>query len=169
MYGFRNKKTIVMLVLCVMLGFMAVGYSFLMSELKINSSASITSTWDIRITGITCYNDAGNAYNIEEPTFTATKAIFKVAVVEPGTVMSCTVTIENQGTLTGVLNALTMSSSGSDAISYQMQGLKEGDTIASGETKHLYVYSTYETLIEYDPSYNMKKLEIGLDWLQYAK
>jgi len=168
MYGFKNKKTIVMLVLCVMLGFMAVGYSFLMSELKINSSASISSTWDIRITGISCSNESGNAYNLEEPTFTATKAIFKIVVTDPGDVMNCTVTIQNQGTIAGILNSLTMSSSGSDAISYQMQGLAEGDTIAVGETKYLYVSSTYETLVEYDPTYSMNKLEVGIDWLQYA-
>lgn len=167
MYRFRQKKTIIIVALCVMMCFMAVGYSILMSELKINGSANITSTWNIRITGITC-SSYGSAYNIEAPTFTATTAKFRVAVLAPGDQVSCTVTIKNEGTLTGILNGISMTSSGSDAISYEISGLKEGDVIAAGDTKYLYVYSKYTTATDYDPDQRMKKLEVDLDWVQYT-
>lgn len=162
-----GKKTIVALALCVGVFFMAVGYSILMSELKINGTANITSTWDVRITGISG-NLEGDAYNIESPSYTTSTAKFNVSLVNPGDRATYTVTIKNQGTLTAILNKLDISSSGTDAIRYNIIGLKEGDTIAAGATKTLQIEVYYSKNAIADPEQRIKKVKVGLDWMQYT-
>jgi len=163
-----NKKLIVSLVLCIGVLFMAVGYSFLMTELKINGSASISSTWDIRVTGITEISREGSAYNIEEPRYTVSTAKFNVALVNPGDSISFKVTIENKGSLTAILNSMDITTSGTSAIIYDVNGLVDGDTLASGEIKNLYVTATYNSNEIADPYERVKRLTVGLDWVQYT-
>lgn len=163
----RNKKTIISIALCIGIFFMAVGYSVLMTQLKINGSANITSTWDIRITGISNGTSVGSAYNIEEPSFTDTTAKFNVSLVNPGDSMTYTVTIKNNGTLTAILNSMDITTSGTDAIIYEVTGLKEGDTITAGSTKALTVVARYNSNVIADPSERVKRLKVGLDWVQY--
>lgn len=162
-----GKKTIVALALCIGVFFMAVGYSILMSELKINGTANITSTWDVRITGISG-SLSGDAYNIEAPSYTTSTAKFNVSLVNPGDYASYTITIKNQGTLTAILNKLDITSSGTDAIVYSVKGLKEGDTIAAGATKTLVIKVDYNSSTIADPEQRIKKVKVGLDWMQYT-
>lgn len=163
-----NKKTIIALVLCVGVFFMAVGYSVLISQLKINGTANITSKWDIQITGITKGISTGSAYNIEEPTYTANTANFSVALVNPGDSMTYEVTIKNVGTLTGILNGMEITTSGTDAIVYEVTGLKEGDTIAGEKDKTLKIVAKYDSDVIADPNQRVKKLKVVLDWVQYT-
>lgn len=163
-----NKKTVVAVMLCVGVFFMAVGYSILMSELKINGTANITSTWDIRITGITNGTSVGSAYNIEKPSYNETTAKFNVSLVNPGDSMTYTVTIANNGTLTAILTSMDITTSGTDAIIYEVSGVKEGDTLASGETKQITVVARYNSNVIADPTQRAKKLKVSLDWVQYT-
>lgn len=167
-YMRMRKKTIVAILLCVGVFFMAVGYSALVTELKISGSANITSTWDIRITGISNGTRVGGAYNIELPSYTSTTAKFNVSLVNPGDSMTYTVTIENKGTLTAILNGLDVTTSGTDAIIYEVSGLSEGDTITSGSSKTLTVVARYDSSVVADPNQRAKKLKVSLDWIQYA-
>lgn len=163
-----NKKTIISLVLCVGVLFMAVGYSVLMTELKINGTANITSTWDIRVTGITEGVAVGSAYNIESPSFTATTAKFNVSLVNPGDQMTYEVTIENKGTVTAILDMLDITTSGTDAIIYEVTGLKSGDTLAAGQVKKMTVVARYNSNVIADPTDRVKRLKVGLNWVQYT-
>ena len=49
----REKRNIVIGLLCVMVVFMSVGYAVLSQNLKINGTANITGSWDIYIESIT--------------------------------------------------------------------------------------------------------------------
>lgn len=164
----RNKKTIIALALCLGVFFMSVGYSILMSELKINGKANITSTWDIRITGISDGTNVGGAYNIEAPSYTATTAKFNVSLVDPGDSMTYTVTIQNKGTLTGFLNNIEVTTSGTDAIIYEVSGLMYGNTLPAGSTATLTVVAKYNPNVVADPLQRVKKLKVSLDWIQYT-
>lgn len=164
----RNKKTIIALALCLGVFFMSVGYSILMSELKINGKANITSTWDIRITGISDGTNVGGAYNIEAPSYTATTAKFNVSLVDPGDSMTYTVTIQNKGTLTGAVSNIDITTSGTDAIVYTVSGINNGDTIAAGATKTLTVVAKYNPNVVADPLQRVKKLKVTIDWVQYT-
>ena len=163
-----GKKSIIALALCLGVFFMAIGYSILMTELKINGSANISSTWDIRITGISNGTSVGSAYNIESPSFTATTAKFNVSLVNPGDSMTYLVTITNQGTLTAILNSMDITTSGTDAIIYEVTGLKEGDTVEAGSSIQLQVKARYNSNEIADPTQRTKRLKVGLDWVQYT-
>jgi len=165
---YRRKKNIIIMVMLIAIVFMSVGYSILRTELKITGGANITSTWDVRITGITNNNSTGSAYNLEEPSFTNDTAKFKVILVNPGDSMTYTVTIENKGTLTAVLNGMNITTSGTDAIIYEVSGVKEGDTLAAGGTKTLTVVARYNSNVIADPYERAKTLKVGLEWLQYT-
>lgn len=164
----RNKKTIIAIALCLGAFFMSVGYSILMSELKINGKANITSTWDIRITGITTSSTVGGAYNVETPTYTATTAKFHVSLVNPGDKIEYKVTIENKGTLTGAVSNIDVTESGTDAITYTVSGLNNGTPIAAGATATVTVIAEYNPNVVADPVQRMKKLTIDIDWVQYT-
>lgn len=163
-----NKKTIISIVLCLAAVFMGVGYSILSTNLKITGGANITSTWDVRITGIVNNNATGSAYNLEEPSFTNDTARFRVALVDPGDSMTYTVTIENKGTITAILNGLDITTSGTDAIIYEVSGVKEGDTLAAGETIDVTVVARYNSNVIADPDQRVKTLSVGLEWIQYT-
>ena len=146
---------------------MSVGYSILMSELKINGKANITSTWDIRITGITTSSTVGGAYNVETPTYTATTAKFHVSLVNPGDSMTYTVTIQNKGTLKAEVDNIDVSESGTDAIIYTVSGINNFTAIAAGETVTFTVTAKYNPNVVADPVQRMKKLTVDIDWVQY--
>jgi len=163
-----NKKTIISICLCIAACFMAVGYSILMTDLKIIGGANITSTWDVRITGILSVKTEGSAYNLEEPTFTQNTAKFKVVLINPGDTMTYKVTIKNQGTLTAVLNSMNITTSGSDAIIYEVSGIKDGDTLEAGQSIVVNVEAKYNPNVIADPEESMKTLKVGLEWIQYT-
>ena len=163
-----NKKTIISLALCLGAMFMAVGYSILMSELKINGSANISSTWDVHIRDIDEVNRTGSAYNIEEPSHTANTAKFNVSLVNPGDSISFGVVIENSGTIPAVLNGMNVSQSGTDAISYSVSGLADGDVIYPDDEVYLYIDVEYNSSVIADPYERVKKLKVDLDWVQYT-
>lgn len=163
-----NKKAIVSICFCVAVFFMAVGYSILMTDLKITGSANITSTWDVRIIDISNNNSVGSAYNLEEPSFTIDTAKFKVVLVNPGDSMTYTITIKNQGTVTAVLNGMNITTSGSDAIIYEVTGVKEGDMLVAGQTVAVTVVARYNSNVIADPNESMKTLKVGLEWIQYT-
>ncbi len=164
----RKSKTLIIIALCIGICAMAVGYSVLMTELKIKGTANITSTWDVRITGISKGTSTGSAYNIETPSYTNTTAKFNVSLVNPGDSMTYSVTIQNKGTVTALLSGMTITTSGTDAIEYTVSGLKEGDTIAASATKTVTVVAKYKTGYTADPHERAKKLNVDLEWVQYS-
>lgn len=164
----RNKKSIIILALCIGVFFMAVGYSVLMTELKITGTANVTSTWDVRITGISSGTSVGSAYNIEQPSFTSTTAKFNVSLVNPGDSMTYTVTIQNKGTITALLNDFQITTSGTDAIIYEVKGVSVGFTILeANQTATITVIARYNSNQIADPNERVKKLKVGLEWVQY--
>ena len=79
-----KAKNIIIGALLAAVAIMAVGYAALAQTLKINGTASITSTWNVAITGISSGVATGTATNGSEPSFTGTSATFNVNLVKPG-------------------------------------------------------------------------------------
>ena len=82
--------------------------------------------------------------------------------------MTYQVTIENKGRLTAELNAMTITTSGTDAIIYEVSGIAEGDTLESSGSKTLTVTARYNSSVIADPDARAKILNVGLDWIQYT-
>ena len=80
----RNKKTIMIGILCTLVAIMTVGYALLAQELNINGRASIDSTWKVEITNITEKDIVGDATSKEVPSYTSTTANFSVGLIQPG-------------------------------------------------------------------------------------
>lgn len=166
MRKFSNKKAIVILCLCIAVIFMATGYAILMTDLNINGTVNINSTWDIRITNIEDSFTVGSAYNIEEPSYTSTTARFNVSLVNPGDSKTYTVTIKNNGTIPAYLSDISFSESGTSAITYTVGGISEGDTLAAGKTATVNVKAEYNQGEIADPSERAKILKLKLTYVQ---
>ena len=77
----KDKKKVMIGILSVLVCIMAVGYALLAQELTINGTATIDSTWDVKITGIAQSGEAvGGATSKASPTFTSTTANFSVSL-----------------------------------------------------------------------------------------
>ena len=126
-----NKgRNVVIGALLAAVAIMAVGYAALAQTLTINGTASITSTWNVAITGISSGVATGTATNGSEPSFTGTSATFNVNLVKPGDKMVYEITVKNSGTLNAKLTGLTVSpeSPAGTGIYYKVTGVEKNVT-----------------------------------------
>lgn len=123
---------------------MAVGYAAFATQLNINGTASVASTWDVHIKNITPGTPVGTAVNkaatVGESKLTAA---FETELVAPGDSLTYTVEVENGGTLDAKLSDLTLTPTASSAITYTSDGIAKDDVIAAGATKSFTVTVTY--------------------------
>ena len=161
-----NKKTIISICLCVAVFFMAVGYAWLTTELRITGGANITSNWDVRIILIYSGNSYGSAYDLEAPSFTNNTAKFKCVLVNPGDAITYYVRVYNKGSITTMLDSLEITESGSDAIEYEV-GISEEFTIEAGEYIDFPITARYKNDTVADPDESIRTLKLGLNWVQY--
>ena len=69
MYKDRKKRNLIIGSLLAVLVVMTVGYAAFSTQLKITGNASITSNWDVQITGISNGTPTGSAENAINPTY----------------------------------------------------------------------------------------------------
>lgn len=128
----KKSKNIVIIALCITLIFMGVGFAALSQTLTINGTATVTGSWDIKITNIEAVegkyahtaiasanlaNFAATSGSKETPATTAptavhgvvgglnsTNATFDVDLNEPGDYVIYKVTVTNNGSITAKLN-----------------------------------------------------------------
>ncbi len=124
----RNSKNVIIVVICIAVLFMGVGYAVLSSKLTISGSGTIASTWDVKITGVTC-SGTGDAYNVSNPTYSSTSATLNVGLKKPTDVMTCTITIKNNGSLNAKLSSVSNSSTGSSSVTVAINGITANSTV----------------------------------------
>ena len=105
---YRINKNYLIIGLSIFVLIMSVGYAAFASNLKINGTGSISSVWDIEITGIKSFNDDTTGYNIVEPTYTKTTATFNTGLKSPGDVMVYEIEVSNLGNLMGRLTLASL-------------------------------------------------------------
>ena len=103
----KNKKTIIIGILIAIIALMGIGYAALAQVLTINGTATVTGTWDVRITGIEVGDIGGATDAANSPSFTATSATFSVELAYPTAYVAYLVTIENRGTIDARLDSIT--------------------------------------------------------------
>ena len=163
----RNKKTIMIGILCALVAIMAVGYAFLAQELNINGRASIDSTWKVEITNITERDIVGDASSKETPSYTATTANFSVGLIQPGDSITYDIEVTNNGTLDAVLESINVSMEDNDAITYTTSGLKKGDKLTKNGGKNtLTVKVEYNPEVTSQPTNTAKDITITLNYIQ---
>ena len=101
-----KKKNWIIVVLCVAIVGMGIGFAALAQNLQINTTANITGEWDVRITEIrTSWLDGATL--VGTPTFDGTSATIEVDLPHPGARAQFHVRVENQGNIDAVLNSIT--------------------------------------------------------------
>ena len=160
-----NKKTKIIIVMCILVLFMAIGYSVLSTKLNIKGTSNITDSWAVKIKSVTS-SATGRAYNITDPTYNDTTMTFNVGVKEPGDQMTFVVTVTNQGTLDAILDSIDASASGSYVIKYTINGLQEGTKLTAGASKTFIITTEFDINATEIPNSPIKELTIKLNYIQ---
>ena len=121
--------------LCMILVIMGVGYAAFSSQLKISGTSSISSSWNIQITGIETMlpSESGGSgipdgYNISEPTYTPSSATFSAGFKLPGSMIVYIVEVSNLGSIDGQVTIGNLSCGDNSAIMCQAMATDEEGT-----------------------------------------
>ena len=162
---YRNKKKIVIGILCIVVLIMVVVYAAFNTRLTINGTGNITSTWNIEITSITS-SITGTAYNITEPTYSGTNATFNAGLKKPGDKIEYNITITNNGSIDAIINTVDIKTTGSYVILYTVEGIQNQERLASKGSK------IFKIIVEFDreatsiPSDTTKEIIMNIECIQ---
>ena len=162
---YRNKKKIMIGILCIVVLIMVVVYAAFNTRLTINGTGNITSTWNIEITSITS-NITGNAYNIENPTYSGTNATFNAGLIKPGDKIEYNITVTNNGSIDAIINTVDIKTTGSYVILYTVEGIQNQERLASKGSK------TFKIIVEFDreatsiPNDTTKEIIMNIECIQ---
>ena len=164
----KDSKNLVIGMLCAVVCIMAVAYAAFSTTLNINGTASIESNWGVKIVdGPSCTFKAVTASAATTATAcTGTEtandntmcasavknsdalATVTMRFMSPGDTATCTVSVQNYGTLNAKLThtvngkAYTATVADTDAIDFEISGLDT--TLAAGATKVITITGTYK-------------------------
>ena len=165
MYKNRKKRTIIIGSLLAILICMTIGYAAFSTQLEIVGSSTVTSNWDIQITGITPGTPNGTGENAVAPSYTATTATMEANLYAPGDAMTYEITIENKGTIDAVLDSITKSDSNNPAILFETSGVNEGDPLLAGDKTTMTVKISYANVTS-QPENLTGELSLTLNYVQ---
>ena len=162
----KDKKKIVIGVLCALVAVMAVGYAALAQQLNITGTASIDSTWKVEITNISERDIVGDATSKEVPSYTATTANFSVGLIQPTDSITYDIEVSNLGTLAAKVDSIDVIMDENDAIIYTTEGIESGDKLGVDETDTLSVTVTYDPEVTTQPENTAKDISVTINYVQ---
>lgn len=160
-----RKKSLVIIAMIIAVITMAIGYAAFQTQLKINGTGSITSTWNISITNLTSAA-TGAAYNVSTPSYTATTASFNVGLKKPGDKMTFTVTIKNGGTVDAIIDTIDTKATGSNVIIYTISGIQAKSRLAGGASKSFTIVVEFDSNATSIPLRTEKELTVNINCIQ---
>ena len=132
-----------------MLTLMGIGYSAFSSNLEISGTSSVSSSWDIAITGISDAKVEGLAEETHTPTWDRLTASMEADLYQKGDSVSYDVTIENRGTLDATLEDISQNvKSTNEAVRIMFTGYTKGQVLKSKSSQIVTVK------IEYNPDFD---------------
>ena len=149
---YMKTKKIIIITMCTLICIMAVGYAAFATQLTINGTANIESTWKVEFTNIAEGLKTSGATIKNPPTAKGTTATFDVDLTSPGDTIIYRITVTNNGTLNAIINDITASETGSDAIKFVIAGIKKGDKLASKATTTFSVSIIYDNSVTSQPT-----------------
>ena len=163
----KTQKSWMIIGLCLIVLFMAIGYASFATNLNITGSSVITSTWDIKITDIQEKEIIGSATKAEEPQIVNnTTATFKTNLVKPEDSMTYEVEITNNGNISAKLDNITITDENNPAILFQVIDISENDVIGEHSTTTFDVKVTYNPETTTQPAELTNSLTVKLDFVQ---
>ena len=187
-----KRKNILIGVLLAIVLVMAVGYAAFATNLTINGTAGISTSWDVHIKSITPSATAVGTYSDGKTTYTSAGSIkhevvdaytaeFQAILLSPSESVTYTVVVENSGTIDAELapNGITFSdttmgqANPTDAILYTYEGIAPGDDLlatAGSNTDTFTVTATYNPTITSQPTTSQleKEVTMVLNYVQKA-
>ena len=166
MHKDRKKRNLIIGSLLAILVIMTVGYAAFSTQLKITGNASITSNWNVQITGISNGTPTGSAENAINPSYDVLTANMEVNLYSPGDSMTYEITIENKGTIDATLSKITKTDTNNPAILFETSGVNEGDNLNAGDKTTMTVKITYNPNITTQPENLTSGLNVTLTYEQ---
>ena len=163
---YMKSKKIIMITMCCLICVMAIGYAAFATNLTINGTANITSTWKVLFTKIEEVSKTSGVTIIKVPTAEGTNATFNVDLKSPGDKIAYKITVANQGTLDAIINDITASETGSDAIKFEITGIKKGDKLAKSATTTFNVTISYDSNVISQPNVTDNTLTMSINYVQ---
>ena len=163
---YMKSKKIIMITMCCLICVMAIGYAAFATNLTINGTANITSTWKVVFTKIEEVSKTSGVTITKVPTAEGTNATFNVDLKSPGDKIIYKITVANQGTLDAIINDITASETGSDAIKFEISGIKKGDKLAKSATTTFNVTISYDESVTIQPALTDSILTININYVQ---
>ncbi len=138
----RNKKKMVIGILCCMLVFMGIGYAALSQVLNIGTTAKVTGSWNVYISSATVKEKSDADMNGTEIGDNKTTDIsLNVSFKKPSDYITYDITVENAGTIDAKLDEITMTPpsnviDGTEEKMFLMetQNLTKGSVLKAGGT-----------------------------------
>ncbi|MBR3199173.1 MAG: hypothetical protein IKG27_04075 [Bacilli bacterium] len=161
-----KKSYVIIFVLIGIVCLLAIGFAAFSTNLKINGTASIDTSWDVEIINIESKNKIGDASDTNPPVYTKTSATFKTTLVSPGDSMTYDVTVKNSGTVDAKVDKITLTDSNNPAIIFQTSGIAEGDVLTAGSSDVFTVIVSYNNAVTMQPSVLNASLTVKLDYVQ---
>ncbi len=159
-------KKIITITMCTLICIMAIGYAAFATNLTINGTANITSTWKVLFTKIEEVSKTSGVTITKVPTAEGTNATFNVDLKSPGDKIVYKITVANQGTLDAIINDITASETGSDAIKFEITGIKKGDKLAKSATTTFDVTISYDESVTSQPKTTNNNLTVNINYVQ---
>ena len=163
---YMKTKKIIMITMCCLICVMAIGYAAFATNLTINGTANITSTWKVLFTKIEEVSKTSGVTITKVPTAEGTNATFNVDLKSPGDKIIYKITVANQGTLDAIINDITASETGSDAIEFEISGIKKGDKLAKSATTTFNVTISYDESVTSQPTTTNNTLTVNINYVQ---
>lgn len=163
----KKQKVVIGTLIAVILG-MVVGYAALNQILTITGTSGITGDFNIQFTKIE-ENTMVNAKTVTKGGIGTTTANFTVDLEKPGSSALYDVTVENKGSIHAILTSIEGldESNGKEPIDiiYSIEGIEEGETLNSGDSKSFKVKVIWKSSATSVPTTN-KTLTLKLNYEQ---
>ncbi len=162
----RNKRNKIIIALVAALFLMATGYAAFQTQLKINGTSNIASTWDIRITNVSSGTKTGNGENAKTPTWNNLTASMEANLYAKGDAVEYEVTVENKGTFDAKLEDISFGGGSNDAIKITSSGYTKGEKLFKNSSQKIKVKVQYNPAFVGTPTNNTNEVTIGLNYGQ---
>ena len=161
-----RRKNVIIIIMCIAVLLMSVGYALISTRITINGTTSVTSTWNVIFSDIRTIEQKGGATNKVAPSVNNTTATFEVDLVEPGDEITYEIDITNYGDIKAEIQSATYEISGSEAIYVELTGIRKGTVIDHCEGLTVCPKVTAIVKVGYDPATvkdpNQKRKEISI-------
>ncbi len=164
----RNKNIIIICICFIFIFSITIGYAVLSEQLNINSMVTVRSQKDIRITSLNGFVSTNEGYEIYVARYNENQMVFNIALPNIESNISYNASITNYGNTNMKVKTITNESYNNNAITYYLNGVREGDVITNGETINFNIVFEYDDNLTTIPSNNELGAVISFEFEDYV-